>query len=163
MACDRPLEKLDEKPGPYIPNNQMPSSVAPYERRGIGVPAGLDSPPKPMHDAKRSHEHSANRNAHAGSDGRGPQNWYQNSHGPSAANLPRNDVGPHLPPGGWRGADQGTGTTSSNGALQARRPSRGSIPDGERLPPVGAEGSNGLKPTNGGGSAESSPTSLPSI
>jgi len=27
MACDRPLDKLDERPGPYIINAQMPLKV----------------------------------------------------------------------------------------------------------------------------------------
>ena len=75
MACDRPLEKLDEKPGPYVPSNQMPVNVAPYERRGIGQPVGHDSPPKPMHQPVPSQEMAAARGARAGADGRGPQNW----------------------------------------------------------------------------------------
>lgn len=28
MACDRPLDKLDDKAGPYIPTHQLPVSVA---------------------------------------------------------------------------------------------------------------------------------------
>lgn len=34
---------------------------------------------------------------------RGPQHWYAEAHGPPAENLSPDDVGPHLPPGGWRG------------------------------------------------------------
>ncbi|KAJ9525337.1 hypothetical protein QJQ45_003294 [Haematococcus lacustris] len=38
MACDRPLERLDEKPGPYIPTYQMP----------VKVPAAPDTSSKEM-------------------------------------------------------------------------------------------------------------------
>eukprot|EP00951_Prasinocladus_malaysianus_P024305 scaffold209567_cov45-Prasinocladus_malaysianus.AAC.1 len=71
MACDRPLEKLDERPGPYVPSNQMPVNVTPYERRGIGMPAGLESPPKPLHG-----QPTIDPVGKSGADGRGPQNWY---------------------------------------------------------------------------------------
>jgi hypothetical protein len=37
-------------------------------------------------------------------DKRGPQHWYAEAHGPPAEHLPPDDVGPHLPPGGWRGS-----------------------------------------------------------
>lgn len=66
----------------------------------------------------------------------GPQNWYQSAHGLPADQLPRADVGPHLPPGGWRGtqplSDNGSGVlpllprTSTSGAtprLAATAPS----------------------------------------
>jgi hypothetical protein len=36
-----------------------------------------------------------------------PQNWYAQAvkaHGLPAEQLPKGDVGPHLPPGGWRGS-----------------------------------------------------------
>lgn len=33
----------------------------------------------------------------------GPQNWYTSVHGLPAELLLKADVGPHLPPGGWRG------------------------------------------------------------
>lgn len=42
-----------------------------------------------------------------GSAGRrltGPQSWYAQAHGLPAEQLPKGDVGPHLPPGGWRGS-----------------------------------------------------------
>lgn len=29
----------------------------------------------------------------------GPQSWYATAHGPPADQLPKGDVGPHLPPG----------------------------------------------------------------
>lgn len=34
----------------------------------------------------------------------GPQSWYAAAHGLPAEQLPKADVGPHLPPGGWRGS-----------------------------------------------------------
>jgi hypothetical protein len=34
----------------------------------------------------------------------GPQNWYAQAHGLPAEQLPKGDVGPHLPPGGWKGS-----------------------------------------------------------
>lgn len=33
---------------------------------------------------------------------RGPYNWYGESKGPPADKLPTDDIGPHLPKGGWR-------------------------------------------------------------
>lgn len=33
----------------------------------------------------------------------GPQNWYRDIHGLPAEQLPKADVGPTLPAGGWRG------------------------------------------------------------
>ena len=115
MACDRPLEKLDERPGPHIPTNQMPVNVAPYERRGIGMAVSNDLPPKPLHEPRLSSEHSSARGAKAGSDGRGPQNWYQDVHGSPAQHLPANHVGPHLPRGGWRGNETGSVVTPVRG------------------------------------------------
>lgn len=60
----------------------------------------------------------------------GPQNWYTSVHGLPAEQLPRAEVGPHLPPGGWRGT----------------QPLRGE--DGAPLPPL-VRGSS----TAGGGGA----------
>ena len=53
-------------------------------------------------------------------DGHGPQHWYPDAHGRPAEVLPKEDVGPHLPPGGWRaGTSQGsrprTGLATSGG------------------------------------------------
>ena len=36
----------------------------------------------------------------AGEDPVGPQNWYKEAGGQPAQALPKEDVGPHLPPGG---------------------------------------------------------------
>lgn len=36
----------------------------------------------------------------AGAEPMGPQNWFKEAHGQSAQELPKEDVGPHLPPGG---------------------------------------------------------------
>ncbi|KAJ9526131.1 hypothetical protein QJQ45_009588 [Haematococcus lacustris] len=82
MACDRPLERLDEKPGPYIPTYQMP----------VKVPAAPDTSSKGKL-VKKPFDPSH----------RGPQNWYEDNNGPPADALPPSDVGPKLPPGGWRG------------------------------------------------------------
>ncbi len=38
---------------------------------------------------------------------RGPQNWYEEQHGPAAEGLPKEDVGPRLPPGGWKSSQSG--------------------------------------------------------
>ena len=38
--------------------------------------------------------------ADAGEDPVGPQNWYKEAGGQPAQALPKEDVGPHLPPGG---------------------------------------------------------------
>lgn len=47
---------------------------------------------------------------------RGPQNWYEDVKGPPAEALPNQDVGPKLPPGGWRGtSNAGTPAKSTAG------------------------------------------------
>ena len=38
--------------------------------------------------------------AGTGEDPVGPQNWYKEAGGQPAQALPKEDVGPHLPPGG---------------------------------------------------------------
>eukprot|EP00803_Ostreobium_quekettii_P001616 evm.model.scf_224.6 EVM.evm.TU.scf_224.6 scf_224:58567-59118(+) len=83
MACDRPLEKLDLKPGPHIPHNKLVPYNAKKGERGSApnTPPGLDSQPV---------------------ENRGPQHWYEDVYGPPAADLPVQDVGPILPPGGWK-------------------------------------------------------------
>jgi len=48
MACDRPLDKLDDRPGPYIPNAQMPlkAPIGMSQAGGIGmqrIPGGTTS------------------------------------------------------------------------------------------------------------------------
>ncbi|KAL6752874.1 hypothetical protein V8C86DRAFT_2739294 [Haematococcus lacustris] len=97
MACDRPLERLDEKPGPYIPTYQMPVKVpaAPdtsskVAQRGLSPETSTVSQGKLV---KKPFDPSH----------RGPQNWYEDNNGPPADALPPSDVGPKLPPGGWRG------------------------------------------------------------
>ena len=60
----------------------------------------------------------ADMSALCADDTHGPQHWYPDAHGRPAESLPKEDVGPHLPPGGWRaGTSQGsrprTGLASS--------------------------------------------------
>ncbi|GMH39092.1 hypothetical protein BSKO_06990 [Bryopsis sp. KO-2023] len=88
MACDRPLEKLGQYAGPYIPNDKLPGlgRTSPELRSEAGSPRQT-SPSTP--DGKR-----------------GPQHWYDELNGPAAQHLPKEDVGPHLPPGGWRGHER---------------------------------------------------------
>lgn len=151
MACDRPLEKLDENPGPYIPTNLMPVNVTPYERRGLGLPVPHDAPPKPMHEAKPSSEQVAMRGVRAGSDGRGPQNWYKDIHGKPGDSLPAREVGPILPPGGWRGNETGVPVVPTNAAGRQVDKLPGLVPEGT------GNAVGGLAPARGG------PTTLPNI
>lgn len=86
MACDRPLDKLDKSPGPYLPTHQLKTlgRVSP-ESRSDGENSRQPSPCTPEMER------------------RGPQHWYNDAFGPPAENLRKADVGPHLPPGGWKG------------------------------------------------------------
>lgn len=61
----------------------------------VGGPTGSVA-----HDDSAPSAHAAMTEGTAGSGKRvaGPQNWYA-SHGPPAEQLPKADVGPHLPPG----------------------------------------------------------------
>uniref|UniRef100_A0A061R2V6 Flagellar associated protein n=1 Tax=Tetraselmis sp. GSL018 TaxID=582737 RepID=A0A061R2V6_9CHLO len=177
MACDRPLEKLDERPGPYVPANIMPVNVAPYERRSLGMPVDESSPPKPLYEIKPSHEQAAARGARGASDGRGPQNWYTDAHGRPAASLPKNDVGPHLPRGGWRGNETAGSTTghSHSATGHGRHPSWGAGSQAEsaagRLPQLAPpeaqhpSTNTAIAPdeVRSGNTAEASSTSLPDI
>eukprot|EP01025_Chloroclados_australasicus_P049196 TRINITY_DN55944_c0_g1_i1.p1 TRINITY_DN55944_c0_g1~~TRINITY_DN55944_c0_g1_i1.p1 ORF type:complete len:118 (-),score=2.78 TRINITY_DN55944_c0_g1_i1:17-370(-) len=79
MACDRPLEKLDDKTGPFIPHNVM--SV--------------------QESAKLSREGTRNRREKGDSKG---TNVIQED-GTNNSEIAQ-DVGPNLPKGGWR--SQGT-------------------------------------------------------
>jgi len=124
MACDRPLEKLDEKPGPYIPTYQMPVSVAAAPdvntkaslgRGGAGLSpehsSVMNSPARPGQPLPRKAAYDP------ASEKRGPQNWYEDTKGPPAEALPTGDVGPKLPPGGWRGNSTSGAAKMSNAGL----------------------------------------------
>ena len=51
----------------------------------------------------------ADMSAPCADDAHGPQHWYPDAHGRPAEVQPKEDVGPHLPPGGWRaGTSQGS-------------------------------------------------------
>ncbi|GAX86215.1 hypothetical protein CEUSTIGMA_g13628.t1 [Chlamydomonas eustigma] len=100
LACDRPLEKLDERSGPYLPSQQMPISPEVSTKK---VPKGSVIGPEASGAAPGSAVvpgSSRLRKAYDPSQ-RGPQNWYEESHGAAAEGLPKEDVGPKLPPGGW--------------------------------------------------------------
>mmetsp|Transcript_28874 Transcript_28874/g.63614 ORF Transcript_28874/g.63614 Transcript_28874/m.63614 type:complete len:1064 (-) Transcript_28874:692-3883(-) len=101
LACDRPLEKLDERPGPYIPTYQMP----------VKVPAAPDTTVKQvtrgLMPEPSTGSVSGRKKVPFDPSQRGPQSWYEDSHGAPADALPKEDVGPKLPPGGWRGSTAG--------------------------------------------------------
>lgn len=97
-------------------------------------PASASGPRRTRSTAEATAAHAADPLLANSPDGSkravGPQNWYASVQGLPAEQLPRADVGPHLPPGGWRGT----------------QPLRGE--DGAPLPPV-MRGSS----TAGGGGA----------
>lgn len=108
-------------------------------------PVALQLPPASASGARRSTAeataaHAADPLLANSPDGSkravGPQNWYTSVHGLPAEQLPRADVGPHLPPGGWRGT----------------QPLRGE--DGAPLPPLvpgsSTAGGNGAAPRAAG-------------
>ncbi|KAF5836751.1 hypothetical protein DUNSADRAFT_5441 [Dunaliella salina] len=107
MACDRPLEKLDDRPGPYIPTAQMPLKMPPGLSQGgfnaNRVPGSTASSLSPEPSLQKVP--GAKKAGPVDPDKRGPQHWYSETSesGRAAENLPRHDVGPRLPPGGWRG------------------------------------------------------------
>uniref|UniRef100_A0A7S3VM71 Uncharacterized protein n=1 Tax=Dunaliella tertiolecta TaxID=3047 RepID=A0A7S3VM71_DUNTE len=106
MACDRPLEKLDDRPGPYIPTAQMPLKLPPGLNQG-GLNARVPGSTAPSLSGEPSLQKApgAKKAGPVDPDKRGPQHWYSETSesGRAAENLPRHDVGPRLPPGGWRG------------------------------------------------------------
>lgn len=135
MACDRPLDKLDERPGPYIPNTQMP--LKPPNSTQGAVPNARLPGTSPTHSPEVGQQQRPKKSAGNDPDKRGPQYWcvvggwrvahaapcveprvsphacrvlhgrrYNEGHDASnraADQLPPQDVGPKLPPGGWRG------------------------------------------------------------
>ncbi|KAG2499133.1 hypothetical protein HYH03_002716 [Edaphochlamys debaryana] len=144
MACDRPLNQLDNEPGPFIPTNLLPMRGAPAadSARGVrsGRPAGGEL--SPQASSSRVAQFNMDPNVRA------VQNWYKDQSGPAAEALPPQHVGPHLPPGGWRPSNPGTaripGTQNSLPNLNAPK-ARGSPaePPGPPLPPAGMPAGEG--------------------
>lgn len=79
------------------------------------------------------------------SDKRGPQHWYTDVHGPPAEQLPSEDVGPHLPPGGWRGNLAKPGEESPPGSAG------GPLPNINRTKPYGVGSPSSKVPGSAGG------------
>lgn len=104
MACDRPLTQLEERAGPYVPTNVLLPRSEPT------------SPPRQRAKEESPEEGNNSSRRKTGTvDGeRGPQTWYEDTHGPPAVALPPQDVGPHLPPGGWRGNQRETKGSPAN-------------------------------------------------
>ncbi|GLI68785.1 hypothetical protein VaNZ11_013278 [Volvox africanus] len=131
MACDRPLDQLDVSPGPHVPTQQLP----------VRVPAATDTTSRSQVRSGRgdplSPQGSSQRLVYSNEpNGRNAQNWYKDTSAVIAAEaLPRDYVGPHLPPGGWRPSNPGT-----NGKQPA---TQGSLPalsaPKTRAPPTGVE------------------------
>lgn len=59
MACDRPLDKLDERPGPHIPTHQMPVSVAAAPDSNTKVCGPACRVPLDEHDSDACFSHVA--------------------------------------------------------------------------------------------------------
>jgi hypothetical protein len=71
MACDRPLDKLDESPGPYRPQKAMPTRTTEASdrtspKRDTGTAGALRSREGPVKLKAGSYDPAA----------RGPQTWY---------------------------------------------------------------------------------------
>ncbi|KAL0040320.1 hypothetical protein WJX77_003396 [Trebouxia sp. C0004] len=118
MACDRPLAKLDPDMGGFVPGPHMPISVSfePSKNNGVVLSSkegpgqgrsgtSRKGPPAAQHSRTALHA----QQPQTGEDPVTPQNWLKEAQGQPAQALPKEDVGPHLPPGGWRaGTSQGT-------------------------------------------------------
>ncbi|DBA79440.1 TPA: hypothetical protein ACH3X2_007714 [Trebouxia sp. C0005] len=128
MACDRPLAKLDPDMGGFVPGPQMPISVGlePSKNNGVvlsskeGPGQGRSGtnrrgPPAAQHSRTALH----GQQPQTGEDPVTPQNWLKEAQGQPAQALPKEDVGPHLPPGGWRaGTSQGPRAQTSKGSTR---------------------------------------------
>ncbi|GIL43429.1 hypothetical protein Vafri_910 [Volvox africanus] len=131
MACDRPLDQLDVSPGPHVPTQQLP----------VRVPAATDTTSRSQVRSGRgdplSPQGSSQRLVYSNEpNGRNAQNWYKDTSAVIAAEaLPRDYVGPHLPPGGWRPSNPGT--NGKQPAMQGSLPAL-SAPK-TRAPPTGVE------------------------
>ncbi|KAL3160344.1 hypothetical protein ABBQ32_010678 [Trebouxia sp. C0010 RCD-2024] len=113
--------------GGFIPGPHMPISVTTepsknngvvvFVKEGAGGRAGgaRKGPHTTQHSRAVGHSHQSQ----AGEEPVGPQNWYKEAGGQPAEALPREDVGPHLPPGGWRaGTSQGSRAQTVKGATR---------------------------------------------
>ncbi|KAL0045027.1 hypothetical protein WJX82_005766 [Trebouxia sp. C0006] len=125
MACDRPLAKLDPDMGGFVPGPYMPISVSlePSKNNGVGKEgsgqgrsgASRKGPPAAQHSRTALHA----QQPLTGEDPVTPQNWFKEAQGQPAQALPKEDVGPHLPPGGWRaGTSQGTRAQTTKGSTR---------------------------------------------
>ncbi|MEW5309753.1 MAG: hypothetical protein WDW38_001615 [Sanguina aurantia] len=104
LACDRPLEKLDEARGPHIPSQVMPNPN--YPETPLRANRFTQQPAKESSNLSTPSTAGGLRKTTAYDPSlRGPQNWYEGAHGAPADQLPREDVGPKLPGGGWRGME----------------------------------------------------------
>ncbi|GFR41375.1 hypothetical protein Agub_g2058, partial [Astrephomene gubernaculifera] len=103
MACDRPLDQLDVLPGPHIPTQQLPIRVpaASDTATRTQVRSGRGDPLSPQSSSQRL-PYNNDLNV------RNVQNWYKDTTVVAAEALPREHVGPHLPPGGWRPSNPGS-------------------------------------------------------
>eukprot|EP00879_Flechtneria_rotunda_P012731 GHRR01013295.1.p1 GENE.GHRR01013295.1~~GHRR01013295.1.p1 ORF type:complete len:345 (+),score=158.58 GHRR01013295.1:22-1035(+) len=144
IACDRPLGTLDVNPGPYLPTGQMPVSLPTAAELTSATAQAKQLPPAGVHIHRATVQGPAQAAAGAeagtaatgdrsGKPGdptnrraTGPQNWYAAAHGPPADQLPKADVGPHLPPGGWRGTQPLTRGEDGASVLPALGPRGGS-------------------------------------
>lgn len=79
----------------------------------------------------------------------GPQNWYTAVHGLPAEQLPKADVGPQLPPGGWRGTQPLKGDDAGSVLPSVRGGSTASGMGG--TPRGGAAGVGDRGASSGGG------------
>ncbi|GIL72562.1 hypothetical protein Vretimale_4311 [Volvox reticuliferus] len=131
MACDRPLDQLDVSPGPHVPTQQLP----------VRVPAATDTTSRSQVRSGRgdplSPQGSSQRLVYGNDpNARNAQNWYKDTSAVIAAEaLPRDYVGPHLPPGGWRPSNPGT--NGKQPAMQGSLPAL-SAPK-TRAPPTGVD------------------------
>jgi hypothetical protein len=119
MACDRPLAALAERAGPWVPTGLMPAAAPPAAWDGQSGPGAAEDDGRggASPAAARRRTDGVAVAAAAGADGRGPQAWFPDGRGAPAAELPGGLVGPHLPPGGWRGGQGGGARGADDGSL----------------------------------------------
>lgn len=150
MSCDRPLDKLENQPGYYIPHELFPPSSRATDpsvasppksplRSGANSPGPRDTSPAP----RRPVSGPGSSAAASQRPGITPQKgWFNDAHGPPLIERP-SDAGPHLPPGGWRGnAEQGSRPVLIGSASKSTLQAQGGAMDGgaegetEKLPPI---------------------------
>eukprot|EP00884_Botryococcus_braunii_P022278 jgi/Botrbrau1/8734/Bobra.0090s0010.2 len=94
MGCDQPLQGLSEGPGSPLPTRALPVSISVDYARSNGIDPGQHQ--RPMTASQRT---SPNATHGSSISLTGVQDWYGQTEKQA---ISRDEIGPRLPPGGWR-------------------------------------------------------------